>query len=315
MSLNRRELLTAAGGVALGSLSHSQLLAAASTNAETPKMQVRYCLNTSTIREQKLPLEEIVDLVADAGYDGIEPWLREIEEYVAAGKSLADLRKRIADRGLRVESAIGFAKWIVDDPAERAAGLEQMKHDMELVAAIGGTHIAAPPVGMHGGDAPAVDLLAAAERYRAVLDLGRETGVIPQVEVWGFSKNLSRLGEAMLVAIEAGHPDACLLPDVYHIFKGGSDFQGLSLLSAQSMHCFHFNDYPATPPRAEMNDSHRVYPGEGVAPWEQIIGILREMGYQGVASLELFNREYWKQDPKLVLTTGLTRMQEVFGSN
>jgi 2-keto-myo-inositol isomerase len=36
----------------------------------------------------------------------------------------SDLKKRISDCGLTVESAIGFAEWIVDDDARRtnAAG-------------------------------------------------------------------------------------------------------------------------------------------------------------------------------------------------
>ena len=67
-----------------------------------------------------------------------------------------------------------------------------------------------------------VDLLAAAERYRALCELGEQMGVVPQVEVWGFSKTLKRLGEAVLVAVESGHPEACVLPDVYHLYKGGS---------------------------------------------------------------------------------------------
>ena len=71
-----------------------------------------YCFNTSTIRGQKLSLVEEIDIVAQAGYQAIEPWVSEIEAYVKQGGSLPDLKKRIADLGLTVESAIGFAQWI-----------------------------------------------------------------------------------------------------------------------------------------------------------------------------------------------------------
>ena len=40
------------------------------------------------------------------------------------------------------------------------------------------------------------DMLPIAERYRSLLELGDGIGVVPQVEVWGASKTLSRLGEA-----------------------------------------------------------------------------------------------------------------------
>ncbi|MCA9270643.1 MAG: sugar phosphate isomerase/epimerase, partial [Planctomycetales bacterium] len=177
-------------------------------------MPFRFCFNTSTIRERRLPLSEIVDLVADAGYDGIEPWIGEIQRHIQDGGSLADLRHQISDRGLTVESAIGFAQWIVDDDEQRAEGLAQARRDMELVRAIGGGRIAAPPAGATNGDK--LDLFVAAERYRALLEVGAEIGVVPQLEVWGFSTNLSRLGESVFVCVESGREDACLLPDIYH---------------------------------------------------------------------------------------------------
>src|SRR5439155_9781278 len=111
-----------------------------------------------------------------------------------------------------------------------------------------------------------LSLLRAAERYRALLQVGEKLGVVPMVEVWGFSSSLSRLGECAQIAIESGHPQACVLADVYHLHKGGSGFEGVRLLSAAALPVFHVNDYPAKPPRAEITDAHRVYPGDGVAP-------------------------------------------------
>jgi len=132
--------------------------------------QFTYCLNTSTVQGQKLSLPQLIDLTADAGYGAIEPWIGEIEAYVAAGGTLADLRKRIEDRGLKMASAIGFAPWIIDDAAERKKGLEHARKDFELVAALGGGLIAAPPVGRH--ELPDLNLFAAAERYAALFDVG-----------------------------------------------------------------------------------------------------------------------------------------------
>jgi 2-keto-myo-inositol isomerase len=271
----------------------------------------RYCFNTSTIRGQKLSLLEEIDIAAQVGYHAIEPWIGEIETYVRQGGSLADLKKRISDLGLTVESAIGFAEWIVDDDGRRTKGLEQARHDMDLVQQIGGTRIAAPPAG--ATDVSDIDYLKVAERYRALLTLGEHIGVVPQVEVWGFSKTLHRLGQALLVAIESGHPQACVLPDVYHLYKGGSDFAGLSLASGQAMHVFHMNDYPATPPRQVIGDSDRVYPGDGVAPLVDILKMLHANDFNGYLSIELFNKKYWQQDPVEVARLALTKMKTITG--
>lgn len=311
--LSRRECLSVAlAGATFGTLSVPRSAAsddAPSTDASPSGF--RFCLNTSTIREQQLSLSDEVELVSRVGYDAIEPWIREIEQHVADGGSLSDLRKQIEDAGITVESAIGFANWITDDDTQRAAGVEQLKRDMDLVRQIGGTRIAAPPIGAHQGDAPRLDLHVMAERYRHILEVGRDIGVTPQLEVWGFSPNLSRLGESACVAIESGHPDACLLPDVYHIFRGGSLFTGLELLSGQAIHVFHLNDYPDGKERVDYNDSDRVYPGDGIAPIGDILNILRVNGCHCVLSLELFNRDYWQQPAEEVARTGLEKMQAV----
>jgi 2-keto-myo-inositol isomerase len=226
---------------------------------------------------------------------------------VEQGGNLADLRKQLDDSGITVESAIGFAHWIVDDADQRKAGLEEAKRDMDLLAQIGGKRIAAPPIGAH--QAPGPDLATIAARYRDLLVVGAQTGVIPQLELWGFSKTLSRLGELAFVAVEAGHPDACVLPDVYHIYKGGSDFAGLGMIEATRMHVFHMNDYPANPPRESIADRHRVFPGDGVAPIQEIFTLLAHNGFSGVVSLELFNEDYWSRPAEEVAKEGLEKMR------
>lgn len=307
---SRRDWLTGTSTL-LGTGLAANLLGAtgAGADAQPPKNPFRFCLNTSTIRGQSLSLVEEVEIAAKAGYQAIEPWVGELEKFAGGGGSLKDLGQRIRDRGLQVESAIGFCAWIVDDAARRAKGLEAARRAMELVRQIGGQRLAAPPVG--ATTQTDLVLLRAAERYRALLEVGDQIGVVPQVELWGFSKTLSRLGETALVAIESGHPKACILADVYHLYKGGSGFAGIKLLGAAALPVFHLNDYPDTPPRADITDAGRVYPGDGVAPLPQLLRDLWQLGFRGVLSLELFNRDYWKQDALAVARTGLHKMQAV----
>ena len=319
---SRRQLLAASAAVAAAGLAGPWPLtrpAAATTVAAAadPVVAARpasepfgYCLNTSTIRGANLGIDAAVDIAAKAGFGAIEPWLGELDAFEKKGGSLKDLGKKLKDLGLAVPSAIGFAKWIVNDDAERANALEQMKRDMDKVAQIGGTHIAAPASGATGEKDPAVDLLAAGERYRKVCEVGDQAGVSPAVEVWGFSKTLTRLADAMMVAVAAGHPRACVLADVYHLHKGGSDPAGLRLVNGATMSCLHFNDYPADPPREKISDAQRVYPGDGVAPIGSILRTLRDTGFRGYLSLELFNRDYWKQAPPRVAEAGLAKMKE-----
>src|SRR5712691_10285593 len=196
--LSRRNALVQTGRL-LGAAVVGQKLgvtqASASPTAPASNRPFKYCLNTATIRGQKLGIVKQVETAAQAGYDGIEPWVDSIQEYVKGGGTLADLKKRIDDSGLVVEIAIGFPEWIVDDDARRAKGMERAKREMEMVAQIGGKRFAAPPAG--ATDLPKLDLMKAAERYRSLLEAGDQAGVAPQLELWGFSKNLNRLGECI----------------------------------------------------------------------------------------------------------------------
>ncbi len=312
-NLTRREMLAAGaaamGAGALGGLTSCAITTGKEVTMKSSKNQFRYCLNTSTLQEpwakkRPLTIEQEVDFAAKAGYDGVELWLNEIDECDKRG-GLKDLAKRLRDGGLTVEDGIGFAQWIVDDDAARAKALEQAKRDMDLLAQLGCKHLAAPPAGKtNERDA---DLAKLAARYRALCDLGDTMGVEPQLELWGFSKTLSRIGEVAYVAAESGHPKAGILLDVYHIYKGGSDFNGLKLLNGGSIHVFHMNDYPDTPARDKIGDQHRVYPGDGIAPLDQFFRDLLAIGFRGALSVELFNRGYWKQEPLEVAKTALAK--------
>lgn len=268
-----------------------------------------YCLNTSTISGQKLGIIKNIETAAKAGYDGIELWINEIKEYLKNGNKLNELAKIIDSSGLKFENAIGFAPWMVDDKEKRRLGLIQLEEEMNWLAALGGKRIAAPPAGV-SRDQP-IDWMQAGIRYKEALDLGRKTGVMPQLEFWGASGTLFHLSQAMAIATAANDPDARLLPDVYHLFRGGSGFDCLNLIAGNAIEIFHFNDFVAHIPQEKQTDNDRVYPGDGIAPWSKIIPVLNSMNSPKVLSLELFNREYWKQDPLEVAKTGLLKMKKL----
>jgi sugar phosphate isomerase/epimerase len=314
--LRRRDLLSAGTAIIAGGAASAVVPCEGASEGAAPEQAGRTTgrgapdfilgLNTSTLRGHKLPIVEEIAIAEKAGYRGMEPWVEELERYAGSGGSLKDLGKRFQDAGISVESAIGFFEWIVDDPARRQKALEVARRSMDLVRQIGGKRLAAPPVGATDRAMP--DMLRVAERYRAVLELGDRIGVVPQVEVWGFSRTLGRLGEAAMVAMEADHPSACILPDVYHLHRGGSGLGGVKLLAPRAIHVFHFNDYPANPPREKLTDADRVYPGDGIAPLGRLLQDLAEGDFQVMLSLELFNRQYWSQDPLTVARTGFEKM-------
>ena len=184
-----------------------------------------------------------------------------------------------------------------------------MQREMELLAQIGCKRTAAPPMG--ATDTPVLDLKQVAERYKTILELGDKAGVVPQLEMWGFSKNLSRVSDVMYVALESGHPSAKVLLDVFHLYKGGSDIDTLPLISNSAIEILHVNDYPANLPSSAITDADRIYPGDGVAPVRRILQILKKPTRPLVISLEVFNKNYYQQDALQVAKTALAKMKAV----
>jgi 2-keto-myo-inositol isomerase len=284
--MNRREVIKSAGLVAGLSILPQLTFAQQKKSSAT----FRYCLNTSTIRGQKPGLVKYIEIAGQAGYDSLELWVPDIKQYQEQGNTLKSLKKILDDNKVTVDDAIAFAPWMVEDEQQRATAFAQMKTEMEMMAELGCKRIAAPPSGMKASDAP-LDLFKIAERYKQLLDLGRQTGVIPQLEFWGASPVFFQLSQALI--------------------RGNSGFEGLKMLSSKVIEVIHINDYPSSVPREQQNDGHRVYPGDGAAPIKQIINDLAAMGGTKVLSLELFNQEYWKNDPLVVAKTGLEKMKKM----
>src|SRR5437867_2398983 len=119
----RREWLGGATAAMVGAALTAARPAAAGDKAEP----VAHMLNTATIQGQKLSLVDEIELAARAGYQAIEPWARELDQYVKDGGDLKDLGKRVRDNGLTVEDCIAFAEWVVDDEGRRKKGLEECR--------------------------------------------------------------------------------------------------------------------------------------------------------------------------------------------
>jgi 2-keto-myo-inositol isomerase len=308
MEWSRREVL----GTVVGSL--GAVTASAWQSAPKPQPPGRqrpanepfgYCLNTSTIRG--LDIVQVVAAASKAGFHAIEPWITELDAYTKGGGSLKDLGRRIADAGLTVENAIAFNAVLTDDEAQRGAAMERLKVDMDKVAQIGGTRIALPP----GNSRVAVSLDNAAKYYRDALEMGEKIGVQPLLELWGTHPLLGPLRNGIYATVAAGRADASLLLDVFHLYKSGTPFTSLRQINGAALHVMHINDYPQAADASTLNDGNRVYPGDGVAPFRQILRDLRDNGFRGCFSLELFNKEYWAKSPDDNLKTGLEKIRAV----
>ena len=146
---------------------------------------------------------------------------------------------------------------------------------MAQAAAVGSTYsVASPPRGI-------ADLQLGGQNYRELLELGREFGVKPAMEFLGFVEHINQVKHAWEVMEVADHPDSTIVLDPFHIFRGGGETDDMRGIPADKIAVFHFNDAPASPPRAEQTDADRVYPGDGILDLKEMIAILKEAGLSG----------------------------------
>jgi 2-keto-myo-inositol isomerase len=265
-------------------------------------------LNTSTLIPFQLDIKQQVLVAAEAGYEGIELWMRDIDSYVASGGSLRQLRQFIRDTGVEAVNAIAFFKWADADKETRERGFEQAEREMSMLAEIGCSAVAAPPF----GTVETVSLDEMAERYFRLAQIGHQTGVEPYLEFWGRAKRLSRLSEALYVAVESGVDDTKLLLDPFHMYTGGSRIESIGYMDGRHIGIVHVNDYPAYPAREVITDKERVFPGDGVGPNGLLARSLNKAGYNGYLSLELFIPSYGSKSAVEAAEEGLMKMKKAY---
>jgi sugar phosphate isomerase/epimerase len=263
------------------------------------------CLDTATIRPASLM--DKVKIAADAGYDGIEPWDSELEEFEKNGGNLKALGAEIKKLGLKVPSVIGLWNAIPPTMSEFETSLKETRRRMRMAHDIGAEHIQTIPNTLPEN----YNQKWVAARYRDIIEIGLKEFNIKPALVFVKYFTIKTLGQAVGVAMDANHPKAMVIPDVYHMYISDGGFEGLKMLKGDAIAIFQFNDAPNTPAFKDLRDEHRVYPGDGILPLTSIFKDLKATGYKGFISLEMYNPNYYKEDLLQVAKTGLRKTLEV----
>lgn len=262
-----------------------------------------YSLNASTIRTT--PLLDKIRVTAEAGYRGIELWFDEIEEFVAKGGQLERVADAIQESGLAVPTMIMLRDWWSASAEEYPSVFERCLERIKLAAELKAEFVIACP----HREKPDYDL--GAQRYREMLEAGIEAGAKPAVEFLGFVEDVTKIEDALRIVEQSDHPQATLVLDPFHVFRGGGSMDTIAKLKPEQIAISHFNDAVDTIPREEQMDPDRVLPGDGHLDLAHYCQLLKQIGYRSWLSLELFREDLWQQDPLDVAKRGLERMQTI----
>jgi 2-keto-myo-inositol isomerase len=230
---------------------------------------------------------------AKAGIRAVEPQLTKVREF-AQHESVAVARRLLDDLGLRAASSSNQLG-LVEPGDVRARSLDDLKWKVELAQAIGADRIVAPSVG--AGQYTLDDYKRGADNLREAGEIARPFGVSVMLEFSRTSRFVGCLPTALAMVREANHPHVRVMMDVFHFWGGISKLEDLELLRDGELHHLHFEDVPAMPARELLQQSSRVWPGEGIAPLRRIVEILKRKTYAGAASIEMFDPAIQAMDP------------------
>ncbi len=269
-------------------------------------------LNSWTTGDGSSALTDI-RAAAAAGYRHVELRDWKLEQHLAAGGSIAELRGRAADGGLTVLSVNTLDDSTLHEGERLEALVARCRQLAAWAAALGCPQIIVGP--SYLGEAkrdPALirdRSVAALARYVAV---AAEHGVRVAFEYHGYAAcSINNLSDARAVLDALGDPRVGLVIDAFHFYVGSSRFDELERIDGRRIFIAHLADVDHAD-KATLRKPNRVLPGEGVLPVRELIASLQRAGYAGPYSLELFNEALWALDPMIIAERGLRSMRSFF---
>ena len=242
-----------------------------------------------------LSLEEFVRLSADAGFAGADLDLHYAVEHGTS--ALRDVFEKYNQR---------FGGWGVPDwradPQKARDGLEQLKRFAPIAAELRIDSCATWL--LPSSDLPLPENWRFhVERLRPVAQVLADSGLRLGLEHVA-PYHLRRLkkhefiftaGQMLELANDIG-PNVGLLVDSFHVYSAGDAMDSIKSIPRERIVLVHLNDAPGGP-IAQLRDGARLLPGEGVIDLKLFLTNLREVGYAGPVSVEVFSDELKKMPP------------------
>ncbi|MGC8835012.1 MAG: sugar phosphate isomerase/epimerase family protein, partial [Armatimonadota bacterium] len=145
---------------------------------------------------------------------------------------------------------------------------------------------------------------------RRYADAVHRYGVKVAIEPLGMHPFVPGPAEALRIINRANHPALGLMMDTFHYYKSGVPIEDVKNIPIDKLFIVHINDCEDKP-REELNDGHRLYPGEGILPLVETLRVLREKGYQGALSVEIFRQEYWQQPVDQIAARSMESLKQI----
>lgn len=266
----------------------------------------------------QVPLADRIRAAARAGFRGLSVWPRDYAQARASGLSDADLRALLGDCGVAVAELDGVWSWLPgadrEVPAEQdPVGFFRTREDdlYRVADAIGGRSLNA--IDAFGGD---WTLDAAAEAFAALCDRAAAHGLLVHLEFLPWTR-VPDVATAWEIARRAERPNAGIVVDSWHFFRGNPDWGALARVPGERVTAVQLSDAPARPgsdPIAETLHERRL-PGEGELDLPRLVSALRAIGAQAPLGVEVFSASLHAQDASQVAERAAGAMRRLLAAS
>jgi 2-keto-myo-inositol isomerase len=145
------------------------------------------------------------------------------------------------------------------------------------------------------------DLADVAERYN--VNLAFEFVGYPNCTVNTFE-------QAYEIVSAVSRSNVGIVLDCFHFHSMNSKIEVLKKADPNKIFIFHIDDAEDLPVGA-LRDHNRLWPGDGCIDLELILKTLKEIGYEKMASVELFRPEYWEWEPEKTIKIAKEKTEAV----
>jgi 2-keto-myo-inositol isomerase len=247
---------------------------------------------------QTADLATDVRIAGQAGYDVIELRDDKLDQFLTKG-SLDDVRRMLREARVVAWTINAISRVGVDGAAGTEHAVARCRELSRYAQAIECPWVLVVP-GPTEGRTDAQVMRDTVATLRKMAEAAAEFGISVAFEFMGFPWAAVRdVAGAWAVVQETNRPNLGIIVDTAHFYAGGSTLESIRQVNPKQLVVLHINDVEDVA-KPDITDGHRLYPGEGVIPLQDILGAVRATGWDGVLSVELFREEYWRQDPLAV---------------
>ncbi len=252
-------------------------------------------LNGATTMKADLPTD--IAAASGAGFKALEIWAEKMDQYLQH-HDIGELNALFQQHALQPAS-INSIEFITFRPEDEYRAVKSRCRELCACAqALGCDTIVVVPSPTPEGGASREKIQAESVRVlRELATIAEPYGVKLAFEFLGFPWcSVTTLGQCWDIVKETNRPNVGLVIDTCHFYAGGSELRSIETVSRSRILIFHINDVEERPLHT-IEDAHRLLPGEGVIPLDDILLRLRRIRFDGICSIELFRPEYWERDP------------------